>query len=268
MRRISLWVAACSFAVVGLSSSAAIAEDALDSACEGSLGDLVWSIGFGPDRCLAAPPEHQVCSWSLLLPPEEPVGTSRRVTAALLRLPWRPASYGPVREAIANALEPGGRGVSLVAMATNSGELVGCSVKPQNTEMNVYPRAEPYPGDAMGKKPTTASRAKAKAHKANIERQRDALRDTAREIFSAARTIPDVIEWTGEAPERCLGAPEPELVCTWIAVRRSPGYIQAARAADLPSSSILVPDPKIQVTCRFPSATAPRTDSCALTPVR
>lgn len=245
----------CLSLTLGLLPSLISAEsESASGECEGSLGELVWSIGFAPDRCVTLPPDGRMCSWSLLLHSEDPPDSLRKFASALLRL-----HNHPVRSAFANALDPR-VGVNVVASATSSGVLGGCYVGLQNAEMKIYP--EPKSPKTSKDKRTTKEM---KEHRERVERGRQTAIQAAREGLSVAKTVFEVSEWVGEAPEECLGAPEPEIVCSWIAARRSPGYIQVARAAAV-ESGILTGEPKIQVLCRFPGPNAPRgSDSCLLT---
>lgn len=245
-------------ALVLLPSKPARASDPQDTLeCDGSLGELVWAIGTAPERCVAVPPKHQVCSWAAFLRSDESTSVAGKITAALLRFRGYPERYA---KALADARHPRGNWLNVVVMAESSGQLAACYVGSQNTEIGIYAETKPRPD-------RRASQRKRKELRDRVARKRQELSRAALAEFSRVMTLFEVTMWVGEAPERCLAAPEPTLVCTWIAARRSPGFIQVARAAKVEPAPLEI-SPKVQILCRFPGATAPRTpEACMLASV-
>jgi hypothetical protein len=87
-------------------------------------------------------------------------------------------------------------------------------------------------------------------------RKRQDQVDAANATLDAARHLSDVIRLVGAGPVWCFE--DDGLQCSWFAIRRTPGYVTLARAANVAGK-------KLSLLCRFPGALEPRgPDSCAL----
>lgn len=122
-----------------------------------------------------------------------------------------------------------------------TGALAGsepCVVRRDNEEMRAWA-------------PTTHKEGK---ERERGEAQKRQLQRAAAADWARALTLQQVTRFVGVGPDRCsLGN---ELTCSWVAVRRTPGYIPLARLTQMNG-------PKIRILCRFPLDGANRgKDSC------
>jgi len=120
-----------------------------------------------------------------------------------------------------------GRSYHYVCELDSEGRRVGepCIRRDDNTSMITFPRSvEKYSGRWRRMKQKEVCEAEFAA-------------------LEAAKSVREVSEFVGAGPRSCSVADE-DLVCTWHAARRTPGYISLARISHTPGK-------KIDMTCEF-----------------
>ena len=103
-----------------------------------------------------------------------------------------------------------------------------CTRQPDNVQMSVFPAKQPGGPGTVVHNPKVAARGEVIA--------------AARAELDAAQSLEQVVEAVGAGPVWCQR--RDVLVCSWHAVRRTPGYLRLSRVADAPGS-------KVNLRCTF-----------------
>jgi hypothetical protein len=178
--------------------------------------DVIRFTGFAPTRCTWSRPGNELCSWRL----------ANRNGAWWTLAPTLPTEYQ----------------LNLVCEFPSDGSR---RAKP----CAIYPRKS-RPFTATPPVATAGSDADRSYRASAPEGDGDLAREEAQGSLDAARTVREIVELVGDAPELCVSVGERSQECVWNAGNQTLGYELLAATIDT--------DERIQLHCTFPEDGSPR----------
>ena len=189
--------------------------------------DVVRFTGTAPTRCTWSRPGNELCTW---------------------RLANRNAAWWTLAPTVETEYQ-----VNLVCEFPKDGS-------PRARACAVYPRKSRYfsvtPPVAAAGPSAAAGTGAQRSYRAPAPQTDEAyLREEAQRSLDAAKTVREMVELVGDAPDSCVSVDRRSQECVWNAGDQALGYDLLAATIDA--------DGRVQLRCRFPKdGRARAADSC------